>query len=80
MARKSTKGVDFERALDELEKLVERMEEGELSLEESLKLYERGIELSKACQKALDAAEKRIRILSEQNGKSELEAFESDED
>ena len=80
MARKSTKGVDFERALDELEKLVERMEEGELSLEESLKLYERGIELSKACQKALDAAEKRIRILSEQNGKSELEDFESDED
>jgi exodeoxyribonuclease VII small subunit len=56
------------------------MEEGELSLEESLKLYERGTELSKACQKALDAAEKRIRILSEQNGKSELEAFEIDED
>ncbi len=80
MARKSTKSVDFERALDELEKLVERMEEGELSLEESLKLYERGIELSKACQKALDAAEKRIRILSEGDGKSELEAFEADQD
>ncbi len=80
MARKSTKGVDFERALDELEKLVERMEEGELSLEESLKLYERGTELSKACQKALDAAEKRIRILSEQGGKSELQAYEPDAD
>ncbi len=80
VARKSTKGVDFERALDELEKLVERMEQGELSLEESLKLYERGIELSKACQKALDAAEKRIRILSEQEGKSELETFEADQD
>ena len=79
MARKATKGVDFERALDELEKLVERMEEGELSLEESLRLYERGMELSKACQKALDAAEKRIRILSEQDGKSELDTFESDE-
>ena len=80
MARKATKGVDFERALDELEKLVERMEEGSLSLEESLKLYERGIELSKACQKALDAAEKRIRVLSEQDGQSKLEAFETDED
>jgi exodeoxyribonuclease VII small subunit len=80
VARKPTKGVDFERALDELEKLVERMEEGELSLEESLRLYERGMELSKACQKALDAAEKRIRILSEQEGKPELDAFESDED
>lgn len=80
MARKSAKGVDFERALDELEKLVARMEEGDLSLEESLKLYERGIELSKACQKALEAAEKRIRILSAQDGKAELEAFEADED
>ena len=80
MARKSTKGGDFERALDELEKLVQRMEQGDLSLEESLKLYERGTELSKACQKALDAAEKRIRILSEQDGKSELEAFEPNAD
>lgn len=80
MARKSTKGVDFERALDELEKLVQRMEEGDLSLEESLKLYERGMELSRACQKALEAAEKRIRVLSEQNGKPELEPFETDED
>lgn len=80
MARKSTKGVDFERALDELEKLVERMEGGDLSLEESLKLYERGVELSKACQKALEAAEKRIRILSEKDGKTELETFETDED
>ena len=79
MARKSSKGADFERALDELEKLVERMEEGELGLEESLKLYERGIELSKACQKALDAAEQRIRVLSENNGKSKLEPFEGDQ-
>lgn len=80
MARKSTKGADFERALNELEKLVERMEEGELGLEESLKLYERGIELSNACQKALDAAEKRIRILSEKDGKSRLDEFGSEQD
>lgn len=80
MTRKSTKGADFERALDELEKLVERMEEGELGLEESLKLYERGIELSKACQKALDAAEKRIRILSEKDGKTRLDDFDTEED
>lgn len=80
VARKSSKSVDFERALDELEKLVERMEEGELGLEESLKLYERGIELSKACQKALDAAEQRIRVLSEKDGKSRLETFEADQD
>ncbi|HEX9583689.1 MAG TPA: exodeoxyribonuclease VII small subunit [Gammaproteobacteria bacterium] len=80
MTRKASKRVDFERTLDELEKLVERMEAGELGLEESLKLYERGIELSKACQKALDAAEQRIRVLSEKDGKSRLEPFEADPD
>ena len=77
---RSKKGTNFEQALKELEGLVERMEEGELSLEESLKTYERGIALSRACQKALDDAEQRIRILTEQDGKTELEAFEPDDD
>ena len=59
--------VSFEKALEELERLVEKMEEGELSLEEALKTYERGIELSRTCQRALDAAEQRIQILTEQD-------------
>ncbi|MDX1434845.1 MAG: exodeoxyribonuclease VII small subunit [Gammaproteobacteria bacterium] len=71
---------NFEQALKELEGLVERMEEGELTLEESLKTYERGIALSHVCQKALDDAEQRIRILTERDGKSELEPFEPDDD
>ncbi|MDX1434141.1 MAG: exodeoxyribonuclease VII small subunit [Gammaproteobacteria bacterium] len=71
---------NFEQALKELEGLVERMEEGELTLEESLKTYERGIALSRVCQKALDDAEQRIRILTERDGKSELEPFEPDDD
>lgn len=79
MARKK-QGVGFEAALEELEGLVERMEEGELSLEESLKTYERGIELSRACQKSLDAAEQRIRILSEKDGEAETRSFEPDDD
>ncbi len=79
MARKK-QGVDFEAALEELEGLVERMEEGDLSLEESLKTYERGIELSRVCQKSLDAAEQRIRILSEKNGSAEIQDFQADED
>ncbi len=79
MARKK-QGVDFEAALEELEGLVERMEEGDLSLEESLKTYERGIELSRVCQKSLDAAEQRIRILSEKNGSTEIQDFQADED
>jgi exodeoxyribonuclease VII small subunit len=79
VARKK-QGVDFEAALEELEGLVERMEEGELSLEDSLKTYERGIALSRACQKSLDAAEQRIRILSEKDGAAEARDFQPDDD
>jgi exodeoxyribonuclease VII small subunit len=79
VARKKQE-VDFEAALEELEALVERMEEGELSLEESLKTYERGIALSRACQKSLDAAEQRIQILSEKDANAEPQDFEPDEE
>ena len=54
----------FEHSLEELEALVERMEDGELSLEESLKTFERGMQLARACQKALDEAEQRIEVLA----------------
>lgn len=79
VARKK-QGVDFEAALEELEGLVERMEEGDLSLEESLKTYERGIELSRACQKSLNAAEQRIQILTEKDGAAEISELQPDED
>ncbi|MDD3516786.1 MAG: exodeoxyribonuclease VII small subunit [Chromatiales bacterium] len=54
---------DFEQALQELEALVQRLEKGELSLEESLKEFERGVALSRSCQEALKQAEQRVRIL-----------------
>ena len=79
MARK-TKGVDFERALAELEALVESMEEGDLSLEESLKAYERGMQLSRACQQALDEAESRIQILAERDGETKPVPFEDQDE
>lgn len=79
MTRKK-QGVDFEAALEELEGLVERMEEGALSLEESLKTYERGIELSRVCQKSLDAAEQRIQILTEKDGATEVQDFQADDE
>ena len=79
VARKK-QGVEFEAALEELEGLVERMEEGELSLEESLKTYERGIELSRACEKSLEAAEQRIRILTEKDGEADTEPFEPEDE
>ena len=53
----------FENALEELETIVGRMEDGEPSLEELLKLFERGMDLTRRCQKALDDAEQRIQTL-----------------
>jgi exodeoxyribonuclease VII small subunit len=55
---------DFEAALAELETIVQRLEQGELSLEESLRQFERGIVLTRSCQKALQQAEQKIRVLS----------------
>ena len=57
--------VDFESALKELETLVSRMESGELSLDESLKAFERGIELTRKCQSSLEAAELRVQTLTQ---------------
>lgn len=63
MAKQKPKPIDFEKALDELESLVERMEQGESSLEDSLKDFERGIELTRQCQAALAEAEQKVQIL-----------------
>jgi exodeoxyribonuclease VII small subunit len=54
---------DFEKSLDELEQLVSRMEQGELSLDDSLKSFERGIALYRNCQNALEQAELRVKLL-----------------
>ncbi|HSE97994.1 MAG TPA: exodeoxyribonuclease VII small subunit [Blastocatellia bacterium] len=53
----------FEASLKELEEIVERLEAGDLPLEESLELFERGVRLSRDCQQRLDAAERRVEIL-----------------
>ncbi|MGH8091325.1 MAG: exodeoxyribonuclease VII small subunit, partial [Rudaea sp.] len=57
--------VDFEKSLDELEKLVGKMEQGEQSLGDSLKSYERGVALYRNCQSALEQAELRVKLLSD---------------
>lgn len=56
---------DFEAALAELDALVKKLEEGDLPLEQSLALYERGVQLSRFCHARLEDAERRIEILSE---------------
>ena len=56
---------DFEAAIAELETTVKRLEEGDLSLEQALELYERGVQLSRFCHARLEEAERRIEILDE---------------
>ncbi|GAB6141956.1 exodeoxyribonuclease VII small subunit [Methylosoma difficile] len=73
MARKKTS--TFEDSLAELEQLVSKLEQGDISLEESLKSFEHGVNLTRTCQKALQEAEQKIQILTEQNGNQSLESF-----
>jgi len=78
---KSKKAPDFEQALEQLEELVEQMESGELTLEESLKSFEDGIKLTRDCQSALTQAEQKVQLLQEENGKlSSVDFEEQDED
>ena len=72
--------IDFEKALAELEQLVETMEKGELTLEESLQHFERGITLTRACQQALADAEQKVRILTRNSETEELAEFAADTD
>jgi exodeoxyribonuclease VII small subunit len=78
MARKKTTP-DFEHALAELQTLVERLETGELSLEDALSTFEQGIRLSRECQNALTQAEQKVQLLLERNGEVEETPFSTDE-
>ena len=66
---------DFEQTLAELEAIVEQMERGDLGLEESIRHFERGITLTRACQKALTEAEQKVQILLQENGAEVLTDF-----
>ena len=77
MPKKNNK-INFEKTFSELENLVNQMEDGNLSLEESLACFERGMILTKDCQQALTEAEQKVKILLEKNKKNSLEIFESD--
>jgi exodeoxyribonuclease VII small subunit len=79
LAKRSTKTPDFESALSELEALVEKMERGDLSLDESLQQFERGVQLTRSCQQALKDAEQKVQVLLEKDGQITLEPFEDDE-
>ncbi|HEX4267844.1 MAG TPA: exodeoxyribonuclease VII small subunit [Steroidobacteraceae bacterium] len=70
-----SKTPDFEQALAELEALVARLERGDLPLDEALKTFERGVELTRHCQGSLRAAQQRVEILLKRNGQVEPEPF-----
>lgn len=65
----------FEQSLAELETLVERMESGEMSLEDSLKAFEQGIKYTRDCQNALAKAEQKVQLLLQKNGQTEAQPF-----
>lgn len=79
MAEKKQTGFDFEKALEELEILVSAMEEGELSLEESLQAFEQGIKLTRECQTALKQAEQKVQVLINESGDTEELEFKEDD-
>ncbi|MEY3464974.1 MAG: exodeoxyribonuclease VII small subunit [Steroidobacteraceae bacterium] len=71
---------DFEKSLQELETLVERLERGDLPLDEALKAFERGVALTRECQSALAAAQSRVDILLQREGAETLAPFATDAD
>ena len=70
----------FEQSLDELEQLVGKMEHGEMSLEDSLAAYERGVGLYRRCQAALEQAELRVRLLSDPAAPGDAKPFDAGND
>ena len=77
-----TAAPDFERSLAELEAIVDKLEAGDLSLDESLQQFERGVQLTRVCQTALKQAEHKVEILMRKSGTSDFAAapFESTDD
>jgi exodeoxyribonuclease VII small subunit len=79
MTRKRQETITFEKSLKELEALVAKMEQGNLSLEESLQHFERGVQLTRVCQQALKEAEQKVDILLKKSGQDDIVPFASEE-
>ncbi|MDP6199019.1 MAG: exodeoxyribonuclease VII small subunit [Porticoccaceae bacterium] len=79
MAAKEKKAVDFEQQLKNLEALVESLESGDLSLEDSLKSFEQGIKVARECQTALKQAEQKVEVLMRQGDELVSQPFTEDD-
>lgn len=80
MPAKKTPTPDFETAMKELEQIVENMENDQLTLDESLKQFERGVELSRICQNSLKNAEQKVEQLVKKHGELVIEPFDADQE
>jgi exodeoxyribonuclease VII small subunit len=80
MAKKKDESttIDFEQTLEELEALVQRLEKGDQSLELSLKDFEKGVQLTRAAQRALKEAEQKVQMLSGEGEQAQLVPFEGE--
>jgi len=78
MSKKTEPAPNFEETLAELEKLVVNLEQGELSLDESLSGFKHGIELTRQCQTALDNAQQTVEILTNTQDEESLKPFDPD--
>ena len=79
MTKNKQASFDFEKALKKLEELVSSMEEGDLTLEDSLQAFEKGIKLTRECQAALKEAEQKVQVLISENGDTKELEFKDDE-
>jgi len=77
MAKKKLENLSFEESLNELDTIVQSLEQGDLSLEESMALFERGLNLSQLSQVKLQAAEQKVQILLDKNDTAQLADFDS---
>lgn len=78
MAEEQKAANSFEAGLEELEAVVKELENGDLPLERSLELFEKGMQLSESCRKQLEEAETRIEILTKKNNAIQAEPFRPD--
>ena len=76
MVKRKEKDVTFEQSLEELEILVEKLEHGQLTLDESLGTFENGMKLARVCTQKLTRAERKIELLIKENGELKTEPFD----
>lgn len=79
MAAKKTDSLSFDAALGELEQIVDKLEQGDLPLEDALKQFERGIQLARVSKQKLEQAEQQVQILLQQDGEEKLVPFATEE-